>query len=325
MAAGVRRKYEGMLRRALLLASQSRWLARNVPRYRFARAAARRFMPGEDLDAAVSAGGQLADAGIGAVLSRLGENVTSLETAAQVAAHYRMLVDRIAERGVPAHVSLKLTHLGLDLSRERAAENLQSIVSHAAPHGTPVWVDMEGSAYTDVTLDVFRQVRARHRNIGICLQAYLHRTESDLETLLFETRAIRLVKGAYREPAEIAHVKKGEIDDAFFRLALVLLRAEPPPVGGSGDAFPEPPPALGTHDVALVERVMAAAPEVPRRSWEVQMLYGIRSADQQRLAAEGHAVRVLISYGPEWFAWFVRRLAERPANLAFVAREFLRL
>ena len=310
-----------MIRRTLLWASRNDWLARRLPRYRFAQVAARRFMPGEDLEAALGAARQLAEARIATVLSRLGENVTSADVAAQVVDHYRMVLDRIGERGLPAHVSLKLTHLGLDLGRDRAAAHLATLARHAADRGSVVWVDMEGSACTQTTIDLYREVRSAHANVGLCIQAYLHRTPDDLEMLMAETRAIRLVKGAYAEPAAIALTRRRAIDEAFRRQAVRLLAvaAERGPEPGA------PRPALATHDIALIERVAAdpALASVPRDAWEPQMLYGIRADDQRSLAARGHPVRTLISYGPEWFPWFVRRLAERPANLAFVARSLL--
>jgi proline dehydrogenase len=309
-----------MIRRTLLWASRNDWLARRLPRYRFAQVAARRFMPGEDLEAALGAADQLAGAHIAAVLSRLGENVTSADVAAQVADHYRMVLDRIAERRLTAHVSLKLTHLGLDLDAGRAAAHLAALARHAAGCGSVVWVDMEGSAYTQRTIDLYREVRAAHANVGLCVQAYLHRTPDDLELLLPETRALRLVKGAYAEPAGLALTRRRDIDEAFRSQAVRLLAA-----AGRGPEPGAPRPALATHDIALIERVAAdpALANLPRDAWEPQMLYGIRADDQRRLAARGHPVRTLISYGPEWFPWFVRRLAERPANLAFVARSLL--
>jgi proline dehydrogenase len=303
------------MRQALLWMSRNQWLGKNLPRYRFARAAVQRFMPGEDVAAALGASGEFERAGLSAVITRLGENVTSLDVARQVADHYRVVLDRIAERGLASHISIKLTHLGLDLGAEHAGRHLATITAHAQGLGNIVWVDMEGSVYTERTIDLFRDVLTRHRNLGLCLQAYLHRAERDLDTLLEETRAIRLVKGAYNEPPAIAYTRKRDVDDAFHRLALRLLAEGPSPPG-------EPAPALASHDVPLLERIATESGAAPS-SYEIQMLYGIRTADQGALAAQGHAVRILISYGPEWFAWFIRRLAERPANLAFVARNLI--
>jgi proline dehydrogenase len=309
-----------MVKRALLWASRNQWLAHHLPRYRFAQAAARRFMPGEDLEAALSAAEALSRDRITTVLSRLGENVTSLGVTDHVAEHYAMVLDRIAERRLPAQISLKLTHLGLALSTTRTSDHLRALAAHAASHDSSVWVDMEGSAYTQSTLDVFLDALGSHQNIGLCIQAYLRRTERDLEQLLGRTTAIRLVKGAYAEPADIAFPRKRDVDDAYHRLALRLLKTatgKNPRVG--------PPPALATHDTRLIDRIADDAVNlgVPRDAYEIQMLYGIRTPDQHRLAQAGSKVRVLISYGPEWFAWFVRRLAERPANLAFVARNLI--
>ncbi len=309
-----------MLRRVLLSASRNRWLAQRLPRYRFAQEAVRRFMPGEDLEAALTAAANLAGTSIATVLTRLGEYVDSADAADQAADHYATVLDRIAERRVPAHISVKLTHLGLALGEDRTAEHLRALAQHAARNDNTVWVDMEGSESTQRTIDVFRHALASHRNVGLCLQAYLRRTERDLDDLLPHTSAIRLVKGAYSEPPNIAFPRKRDVDYAYHRLALRLLdAARTNPRSGA------PAPALATHDTALLRRIAADAANqaVRRDSYEIQMLYGIRTPDQRRLTAEGNRVRVLISYGPEWFAWFLRRLAERPANMLFLVKNLI--
>lgn len=324
-----------ILRPVLLHASRNRWLAERVPRYRFARATARRFIPGEDLDAALAASADLSAAGVSTMLTQLGEDVTSLAVATRARDHYRVALDRIAAASLPACISVKLTHLGIELGDAHAVRLLTDLAAHAGKIGNVVWVDMEGSELTQRTLDIFRTVLAQHRNIGICLQAYLHRAERDLEALTAETTAIRLVKGAYSEPPTIARRRKHDIDAAYHRLALRLLDAHrdrederarnPAPRGAEADAAPRP--ALATHDVPLAKRIIREAKlrGVRATGFEVQMLYGIRTADQRALAAdaEGPSVRVLVSYGADWFAWFVRRLAERPANIAFLVRNVL--
>jgi proline dehydrogenase len=178
-----------------------------------------------------------------------------------------------------------------------------------------LWIDMEESQYVDATLELFRRVRSGHAGVGVCLQAYLRRTAADLESLLAEGAAVRLVKGAYREPPEVAFQQKAEIDAAFLALAPRMLAA----------ATPERRQVLGTHDVALVERVRARATAagVPDGTWEVHMLYGIRTAELRALAAGGVAARVFLCYGTQWFPWYVRRLAERPANVWFVLRSLV--
>lgn len=322
-----------MLRRTLLAASRNRWLVEHLPRYSAVQAAARRFIPGEDLDAALAAAADLARAGLPTIVSRLGEDVTDAIVAASVCDHYRMALDRIASGTLPTHISVKLSHLGLTAWDTQTATLLADLAAHAARTGGVVWVDMEGSALTDRTIDIFRTVLARHRNIGICLQAYLHRTEHDLETLTAETTAIRLVKGAYNEPESIAWQRKRDVDAAFLRLALRLLELHRDRNPGAADNHPLPDlpslgggvlPALATHDFALLQRIMHDARErgVRTSHYEVQLLDGIRVVDRQRLAtaSDSPRVRVLVSYGTDWFPWFVRRLAERPANLALLAR-----
>ena len=273
-------------------------------------------MPGEDLDAALGAAAELAPGGIGTVLTNLGERVSSVEEAAAVREHYLRVLDAVHERGLPAQISVKLTHLGLDVDREACAQSVLALARRAAETGSFLWIDMEESNYVDATLDVFRRARAAHTNVGVCLQAYLRRTPTDLEALLPLAPAIRLVKGAYREPPDVAFPKKRDTDAAYAHLAHLLLeRAD------GGGALP----VFGTHDLRLVDdiRQRARAVGVERRAYEFHMLYGIKAAEQRALAAGGAAVRVLISYGANWFPWYMRRLAERPANVWFVVRNIL--
>jgi proline dehydrogenase len=271
-------------------------------------------MPGEELEAALAAVERLQGARLGSVLTLLGENVRSEADTEAVVRHYLDVMEAIRRRGLDAEVSLKLTHLGLDLDPALARSNLIRIVSRAAELGQDVAVDMEGSAYTDRTLELFRRAREVHANVGLCLQAYLRRTPHDLESLLPLRPAIRLVKGAYAEPASIAFPSKAEVDGAFLSLARRLLEAAGP-AGG-------PRVILGTHDRRMIAEIIRHADEhgLPKTAYEFHLLYGIGREEQQRLAAAGHRVRVLISYGTAWFPWYMRRLAERPANVWFVAR-----
>jgi proline dehydrogenase len=307
-----------LMRNTLLWASRNPWLARNFPRYRFAQAAVRRFMPGTDVDAALDAAATLEPRGIRSIFTRLGENLTDLRSADEVVDHYVDVYDRITERGLSAQVSIKLTQLGLDISEDGAIRNLLTLANHAASHGNVLWVDMEDSSYVDRTLAAFRAALAEHRNVGLCLQSYLRRTADDLEDLLEHTAAIRLVKGAYREPPVVAFPDKRDVDENYYRLACRM-------IDGAAQFDDSPPPVLGTHDIKLIERIGRHADESGAASsaWEIHMLYGIRSAEQVRLARAGRSVRVLISYGEEWFPWYVRRLAERPANVWFVVRSML--
>jgi proline dehydrogenase len=272
-----------------------------------------RFIPGETLEAALQAGLILQHQGIGTVFTYLGENVTDTREAEAVAAHYVEVLTRIRDWPQPAEISVKLTQLGLDVDPELCSANLWRLLKAAAPHQT-VWIDMESSPYVDTTLEIYRRARAAYPNVGVCLQAYLRRTERDLLSLLPLGPAIRLVKGAYREPPELAFPRKRDVDANFFALARRLLSEEARRNGVRA--------AMATHDRRLIRRIaeFAAASGIPPAETEFQMLYGIQRDEQRRLAREGYRMLVLISYGSFWFPWFMRRLAERPANLFFLVR-----
>lgn len=273
-------------------------------------------MPGESEQDALQECALLAPRGIGTVLTRLGENITQLEEASAVTSHYAALIADIQARQLPTHISVKLTQLGLDIDARHATNSVTALMRHAAPD--PIWIDMESSRYTDVTLDVFRQARAAGENVGLCVQSYLRRTAHDVAALLPETTAIRVVKGAYKEPADIAFARKADVDQNFIALARMLL--ERVKHGAIGNV-----PAFATHDVAIIRRIteMADALGVARSDYEFQLLYGINTPEQERLAREKYRVRVLISYGAAWFAWYMRRLAERPANVWFVVKSLV--
>ena len=304
-----------LIRTALLRASRSPWLAEQFRRRSFARRAVRRFMPGEDVEAALEAAASLNNARLGSVLTALGERVNTRAEAEAVRAHYLTVLDLIRARALPAHVSVKLTHLGLDLDRTLCAESIQALAARSAAIGTMLWIDMEESQYVDATLELYHRVRSQHPTLGVCLQAYLRRTPTDLESVLSAGGSVRLVKGAYREPPEIAFPRKADTNAAYFALAQRMLVS----------AAPSRPQVFGTHDLALVDRVRARASSerVLDGAWEVHMLYGIRMREQRTLAASGVTVRVLISYGTHWFPWYVRRLAERPANMWFLIRSLV--
>ena len=306
-----------LARRLLLRASRSAWLADQLRHRAFFRRAVRRFLPGEDLGAALDAAAQLAGADIGTVLTELGEQVTTRSAAAAVRDHYLDVLQRVRDRGLPAQLSIKLTHLGLEVDRAACEQDLLALVLRAAEVGSFVWIDMEESRFVDATLEVFHRARAARDNVGLCLQAYLRRTPADLERLLPLAPAIRLVKGAYSEPPDAAFPKKRDVDAAYFGLAERLLEH-----AGRGQALP----VFGTHDLSLIARIRerAAGLGVSPGGFEVHMLYGIRAPEQRALAADGCAVRVLISYGSAWFPWYVRRLAERPANVWFVVKNLVR-
>lgn len=302
-----------LMRSMLLAASQNVWLREHAVKFPFVRRSVSRFMPGESLDAALSAARSLRQKEIGTVFTHLGENVADRGEARKVTEHYLEVLDNIHEANLPTEISVKLTQLGLDLSPDFCFENLEQIVRRENGTAT-VWVDMEASNYVDVTLDIYRRALKNHRNVGLCLQAYLYRTKKDLADLLPLGPSIRLVKGAYKEPAAIAFPKKVDVDANYFGLAQDVLRARF--AGNCARA------AFGTHDVPLIRRIgeSVAAQGLAKSEFEVQMLYGIQRAEQERLAHEGCRSVVLVAYGTYWYPWFVRRLAERPANLWFMLR-----
>lgn len=293
------------------------WLRNRIPRLWFARRAVRRFMPGEDLESALAAGVRFQVEGLGTLYTRLGENLTRAEEADEVAAHYRTVLDAIRERRLDGEVSVKLTQLGFDLDVERTFRHASALAAQAAESGRSFWIDMEGSAYTESTVAFYERLKALHPNTGICLQAYLKRTAADLQRLLPLKPEIRLVKGAYAEPAAIAYQTRHDVDANYLALCVAMLEAVR--AGGAVRI------GLGTHDVRLIEQVAehAAALGLPKTTFEVQMLYGIRMDQQRRLAREGYLVRDLIAYGEAWYPWYMRRLAERPANVLFALRQIL--
>lgn len=304
------------MRTILLWMARNLWLREHLPRLGFARRAVRRFMPGEDAEAAIGAAAGLAASGQGIVFTRLGENLVELAEADEVAAHYRALLDRSTSLARRPELSVKPTQLGLDIDAEACFRHLDALAGVAADAGTWLWLDMEGSAYVDATVDLYERLRRAHPNVGICLQAYLKRTPKDLRRLLPLEPAVRIVKGAYDEPAAIAHRRRSDVDAAYQALALVLADA-----ARDGRARC----ALGTHDSGLVERIatFAATAGVARASLEVHMLYGIRARELVRLQGAGFPVFTLIAYGAYWYPWYMRRLAERPANVLFALRQLL--
>ena len=305
-----------LARSALLAMSRNQWLARQMSQRAFARRAVRRFMPGEEPEDALAAAQELSGGGLGTILTQLGENLTSLADAEKVRDHYLWLIDIIAQRKLPAWPSVKPTQLGLDLSQDACLANLETLATRAEATGSMLWIDMEDSSYVDRTLALFRKLRERHTRVGLALQACLRRTPADLDALQPLRPTIRLVKGAYLEPPHVAFPAKKDVDIAYVRLGDRLLE-----LASRGEAFP----IFGTHDLTIVDTLTerARALKLPDRAWEIHMLYGIRAADQRRLAAAGRSVKTLISYGRSWFPWYMRRLAERPANVWFVLKSVM--
>jgi len=256
----------------------------------------------------------MAAEGVTAVFTRLGENVKDLAEADGVAHHYLDGIDRIRGLNLACEPSIKLTQLGLDIDRELAYGHLRDLAARAHAAGNYLWVDMEQSNYVDVTLDLTRRLQQEFPRVGVCLQAYLYRTREDLVELMGRGIGIRLVKGAYNEPATVAYPRKSEVDANYLALAQVMFAAGSRAAGAR--------PVFGTHDVHLIDAIRrhAALTGVKPAEFECHMLYGIQKATQLRLAHDGASVRVLIAYGAYWFPWYMRRLAERPANIWFVAK-----
>jgi proline dehydrogenase len=304
----------GISRQILLRASQSRWLGRQFQKRAFAQRASRRFLPGEDLDSALKAAVTMQDRGIASLLTLLGENVTTPAAAEAVTRQYLAALAAIGDHGVDCQLSVKPTQLGLGLGGDVCAQQLGLLLTEAAKANDLVWLDMESSAYVDKTLDLVERAREHHDNVGVCVQVYLYRTKDDVERLIQLGVPIRLVKGAYREPANIAMQKKRDVDDNFLLLAERCLQATSAGEGGL--------PAFGTHDMKLIHRIQAAAGSIglPKNAYEFEMLYGIGRENQHQIASEGYTMRILISYGADWFPWYMRRLAERPANVWFVVK-----
>ena len=303
-----------MMRKVLLAGSTNPWLRNRATRTAFVRRSVSRFMPGEQIDDAIRAAAELKPQGITTILTKLGENLTAVAEAEEVTLHYLDVLDRIATAGLDAEISVKPTQLGLDLDRALCERNLDRLIARAEQRSNFVWIDMEGSPYVDPTLDLFRRTRAKTARIGIALQAYLYRTEKDVESLVPLGARIRIVKGAYLEPSEIAFPRKADVDANYFKLCTRLLAPDARKPGALLH--------IATHDIPLADRLAAyiGQQHVPSSAYEFAMLYGIQRGQQMRLASEGRRLRVLISYGEYWFPWYMRRLAERPANVWFVVR-----
>ena len=302
-----------VIRKALLGLSTNAWVRDRATRYGFVKRSVRRFMPGETVEEAIAAALELQPQGITTILTKLGENLTAVEEAEDVTRHYLDVLDMVAASGLDAQVSIKPTQLGLDFDRGLCERNLDRLIARAEARDNIIWIDMESSPYVDRTLDLFRRARSRTSRVGVALQAYLKRTADDLDSLLPLGCAIRIVKGAYLEPPHVAYPNKADVDENFYRLCLKLLAAD----AAAGTLV-----HIATHDVALIDRIMVQIEQlkVPDSRYEFAMLYGIQRAQQLRLAKLGKRVRVLISYGEQWFPWYMRRLAERPANIWFVIK-----
>jgi proline dehydrogenase len=274
---------------------------------------ARRFVAGETLDEALEAARYCNDRGMLASLDYLGENVATTADAQRARDAYLEIFERIAKEKLQANVSCKLTQLGMDLSAEFCEGLVLSIVERAAAYENFLRVDMEGSAYTQRTVELVKCIRSRNPAVGTVIQAYLYRSEGDIRDLLGYGCRIRLCKGAYKESAEVAFERKADVDGNFVRMMQALL--------SSGFYH-----AIATHDPRMIAETIrwAAAKKISKDDFEFQMLYGVRKDLQRRLVRDGYRIRIYIPYGRDWFPYFMRRLAERPANVGFLLRNFFR-
>jgi proline dehydrogenase len=301
-----------MMRAILLHLSENKNLAPLIMRNGVSRRVAQRFVAGDNLDDAIIAARNVNRANQAASLDLLGENVSDEAGARAAEAGYAAIFDRIAQEKLNANVSLKLTQLGLDLSESLAQELLEKIAQHAGEQGNFVRVDMEGSAYTQRTVDLVKRVRAKYEGVGTVMQSYLYRTEDDIRDLLSVGCRMRLCKGAYKEPPEVAFPQKSDVDANYVKLMKILL---------ASDVYH----GIATHDPAMIDATKQFVREqgIAHDKFEFQMLYGIRTDLQQQLVREGYRLRVYIPFGTDWFPYFMRRLAERPANMMFFAKSLI--
>ncbi len=305
-----------MLRRLILYLSKAKWARTMATRWGAARRVARRFIAGETIDDAMTAARQLNDQGLLVSIDYLGESVSAASDTEAVVAMYRALIARIHKEQLKASVSLKLTHMGLDISEELCMTNLRHILTDAKANGVPVTIDMESSEYTERTLQIYRTLRDEYgfTDVGTVIQSYLYRSREDMRQLAAEGATIRLCKGAYLEPASVAFPDKADVDRQYVEIMTDYLGAPQP-------AFLQ----MATHDEAIIQKAEAEirGRGLPLDCAEFQMLYGIRTPRQLALAADGFSVRVYLPFGDAWYPYFMRRLAERPANLWFFVKNFL--
>ena len=302
-----------MLRGTLLYLADRRSIRKFVTHNRLGRSSARRFVAGETLEEAIQATRALNQRGLTVSLDHLGENVTDAAEAASAAQDYSKILDAIKQSGLDANISIKLTALGLDIDADHCEENVRQVLDRAKSYSIFVRVDMEGSAYTERTLNLVGKLREDYEGVGTVIQSYLYRSAKDVESLIASKTRVRLVKGAYKEPPEIAYPHKEEVDRNYQQLMRLLLT--------HGNY-----PAIATHDVAMIQeaKTFASQNNIDKSRFEFQMLYGIRRDLQEQLIRESYNVRVYVPYGTQWYPYLTRRMAERPANLIFVMSNAIR-
>jgi proline dehydrogenase len=304
------------MRKALLWASTNAFLREKAMRTAFVRRSVSKFMPGERVEDAIAAAKTLQPQGLNTILTRLGENITRIEEAKDVFDHYVGVIDQVKAAGLDAQISIKPTQLGYDQKPDVCYDYCIRLLERCEATGNFFWLDMESSPYVEGTLTLFKRLRAKSDKVGVAIQAYLYRSEKDIEELAALGSAIRLVKGAYLEPATIAFPRKADVDANYFKLASRLLQESRP-----GSLL-----HIATHDLALQGRLQQVIRdrEVPADRYEFAMLFGIQTARQQELGRQRIRTRCLISYGEYWFPWYMRRLGERPANVWFVVKNMFK-
>lgn len=319
-----------MLRTILIYLSKAEWARKIVTSWSFAWRAASRFVAGETLQDAIRVVQGLNQKGITATLDHLGEHTDTPENARRATRDILEILECIHQSGVKSNVSIKLTQIGIKVDEALCRENLEQILKRAKEMGIFVRIDMEDSPWVDKTLELYRRMRdgLGFDNVGVVIQSYLYRSEEDIRQLAQDGGYVRLCKGAYKEPDEIAYPRKADVDTSFDRLARMLMdgsQSAGSPLARLDGCFP-PLPALATHDERRVENARQYARQIglPQKALEFQMLHGIRRDLQEELVAQGYPVRVYVPYGTEWYPYFTRRLAERPANLWFFISNFFR-
>lgn len=302
-----------VLKDTLLYFAQNQQLRDFVVHNKATRGVSRRFVAGEALDEAVQATKVLNQRGIQVALDLLGENVTSEKEAQSATQDYIAALDHVKQTGIDANISIKLTALGLDLSQEQCEQNVRTILEKAKRYGIFVCIDMEGSDYTDRTIDITRRMHQEFEHVGTVIQSYLYRSRKDVEQLIAEGVRVRLVKGAYKEPNQLAFQNKSEVDQSYVQLMMMFL--------ARGNF-----PAIASHDEAIINAACKFVRDhgISKDAFEFQMLYGIRRDLQEKLVKQGYHMRVYVPYGSQWYPYLMRRMAERPANLMFVLSNAIR-
>lgn len=307
-----------LMRKALLWASTNAWMRERAMRTGFVRRSVKKFMPGERVEDAVQAAVDLKPSGINTILTKLGENITHLKEAEDVFNHYMSVLALVKQAGIDTQISIKPTQLGYDQNPELCFDYCMKLLRACEAQNVLFWLDMESSPYVDGTLALYKRLRPLSANVGIAIQAYLLRTDKDLEDLVALGSLVRMVKGAYLEPPTVAFPEKSTVDEQYYKNCARLLQDDANRPGALLH--------IATHDVSLQERLRALIAErkVDPKRYEFAMLFGINSARQHELAKAGVKIRCLISYGEFWFPWYMRRLAERPANVWFVVKNMFK-